>query len=52
MYIKCIDRMNLFKNSNSLNVQNRGNPMEIFVPQMYRSFELEKKFEFFECTNS
>ena len=43
--------MNLFKNSNSLNVQNSENSMENFVHQTYRSFGLVKNFEFIECTN-
>ena len=28
MYIRCTDRSDLFKTSNSLNVQNHENPME------------------------
>ena len=52
MYTKCIDHMNLFKNSNLLNVQNSENSMENFVYQTYRSFGLVKKFEFVEGTNS
>ena len=52
MDIRCIDRTNLFKNSNSLNVQNRENSVENFVHQTYRLFELVKQFEFVECTNS
>jgi len=30
-YIRCIDRLNMFKNSNSLNVQNHENLMEFYV---------------------
>ena len=52
MYIRCTDCMNLFKNSNSLNVQDRENLVENFVHQTYRLFELVKKFEFVECINS
>ena len=51
MYTKCTDLMNLFKNSNSLNVQNSENSMENFVHQMYRSFGFLKKFKFVKCTN-
>ena len=52
MYIRCTDCMNLFKNSNSLNVQDRENLVENFVHQTYRLFELVKQFEFVECINS
>ena len=31
MYNRCIDCMNIFKNLNSLNIQNGENSMEIFV---------------------
>ena len=31
MYLRCTERLDLFKNSNSLNVQNRENLMENFV---------------------
>ena len=43
--------MNLFKTSNSLNVQNCENSMENFVHQTYKSFRFVKKFEFVKCTN-
>ena len=42
MYVRCTDRMNLFKNLNLLNVQNR-------VHQMYRQYEFVKKFKLIEC---
>ena len=37
MYVRCTDRMNLFKNLNSLNVQNREN---------------SRKIVYIRCTNS
>ena len=58
MYISCIDRMNLFKNLNSLNVQNYENSRKNCVHQMYRQyefvekFELVEKFEFVDCVKS
>ena len=42
MYTKCKDHMNLFKNSNSLNVENCEKPMENFMHQMNRLFRLVK----------
>ena len=43
--------MNLFKNSNSLKVQNCENSMEIFVQQTNRLFGFLKKFEFDKSTS-
>ena len=66
MYVRCIDRMNLFKNLNSLsidrmnlfknlnslNVQNRENSRKNSVNQMYKQYEFVEKFEFVECVKS
>ena len=46
MYVRCINRMNLFKNLNSLNVQNCENSRKNYVHQMYRQYEFVEKFEF------
>ena len=49
MYVRCIDRMNLFKNLNSLNVQNCENSRKNCVHQMYRQYEFVENFEFVDC---
>ena len=49
MYVRCINRMNLFKNLNSLNVQNYENSWKNCVYQMYRQYEFVEKFEFVDC---
>ena len=49
MYVRCIDRMNLSKNLNSLNVQNCEHSWKNCVHQMYRQYEFVGKFEFVEC---
>ena len=51
MYIRCTDHSNLFKTSNSLNVQNRENPMENCL-LMYYSSKFDEKFEIIESTKS
>ena len=50
MYIRCTDRMNLFKSLNSLNVQNRENSRKIVCIRCTNSTNL--KFEFVECVKS
>ena len=52
MYVRCTDRMNLFKNLNLLNVQNHENSRKNSVHQMYRQYEFVEKFEFVECVKS
>ena len=52
MYVRCTDRMNLFKNLNSLNVQNRENSRKNSVYQMYRYYKFVEKFEFVDCVKS
>ena len=68
MYLRCTDCMNLFKNSNSLNLQNCENSMDVqimyirctdhenskenCVHQMYRLSEFVEKFKFVECIKS
>ena len=49
MYVRCINRMNLFKN---LNVQNCENSRKNCVYQMYRYYEFVEKFEFVDCVKS
>ena len=49
MYIRCINRMNLFKNLNSLNIQNCEISRENCVYQMYRQYEFVENFEFVDC---
>ena len=51
MYIRCTDRLDLFKTSNSLNVQNCENPMDNCL-LMYYSSKFDEKFEIVESTKN
>ena len=51
MYIRFIDCLDLFKNSNSLNVQICGISMENCV-LMYYSSRYDENFEIVKCTKS
>jgi len=50
-FVLCTDRLDLFKNSNSLNVQIRGISMENCV-LMYYSSRYDENFEIVKCTKS